>query len=935
MGLRPDYGTWGASLDDRDFATALLTGGIVRTTSPAESAEAIANRLFSLLAAPPPSAVGREPIEWSFPSDPGGFGDALYPPKLRDAWGLFRLRAPDVHVRLQIPNSPDLDGPWLAQQLTRPVPDPVSVYFRDDWMSSDADWGWPLEIGFLPTPTGGSMRVQPLARPWLATLIDSFELHPGKERCDLLVATETPAELLGALRSAGIHADANFVLLLGRAAVPWRRLVPALHDLASDLHASGVAMVDVPTSEWSTFFWQLVEHLSHDEPIDVALSGATTASSIQGPILIAHRELARVSRVSTRAEVLHAAIADRSAVVVSDGRARDAASRLEVLAAESPLPAPSEYVHESGAATTIANLGRDAGPLLAEAALTEETLSRRILARVLDTTTAGYPSPVPGGFVAGDPHVVEIGVGTPRTGWTAAETPFPDAALPPSRRPHTLQVVLAIPDLLPEPLVSTISLPSTGPSTTCSFPVGVVPSAMERVRGRISVVFRNRVLQTAILSAPVVTDHMVGLTGKNAIRVDVEAVIRPGLADLDRRRRFDASLVFNHTDAAVPAMQAFVNGRADLALHPDLDAQVRQFQRQISGIANDPDGYTALDTPQARALMAVLARLGTLLRDGLFAGSDRLEAVRAAERIQVVSVNPTILVPLELVYDRPSPAEDAALCPNTIARLGTGGDCGEDCPGGDAVPNPYVCPLAFWCSNKVIERHAADAAPADLLRDVRLELDPTSTKSDLPVFTGALFGASSRVDAFLPDGRQRVLAALTAAAGAAHLNAADTWETWKTEVTSTDPSLLLLLPHTDTDAADIQTIEIGSDHLAVDYLTADHVRAKDATVAPVVFLLGCSTALPKMPFQSVVIKLRALGASVVIGTVATILGRHAVPVAEAFVEELQTVAARETPMTFGEMIRETRRTLLGRGLVTALALTAYGDADWRIVAPPP
>jgi hypothetical protein len=104
---------------------------------------------------------------------------------------------------------------------------------------------------------------------------------------------------------------------------------------------------------------------------------------------------------------------------------------------------------------------------------------------------------------------------------------------------------------------------------------------------------------------------------------------------------------------------------------------------------------------------------------------------------------------------------------------------------------------------------------------------------------------------------------------------------------------------------------------------------------PVVLLLGCTTAVPLESFQSFTVQFGAMGAAVVIGTIAPVLGRHASRTAEALVEELGVLGrdpARRRGVPVGEALRAVRRRLLGRGILMSLSLAAYGDSDWRLPA---
>jgi hypothetical protein len=101
-----------------------------------------------------------------------------------------------------------------------------------------------------------------------------------------------------------------------------------------------------------------------------------------------------------------------------------------------------------------------------------------------------------------------------------------------------------------------------------------------------------------------------------------------------------------------------------------------------------------------------------------------------------------------------------------------------------------------------------------------------------------------------------------------------------------------------------------------------------------VLLLGCTTAVPLKSFQSFTVQFGAMGAAVVIGTIAPVLGRHASRTAEALLEELGAIGRdpveRKRGVPVGEAIRAVRRRLLARGILMSMSLAAYGDSDWRL-----
>jgi hypothetical protein len=98
-----------------------------------------------------------------------------------------------------------------------------------------------------------------------------------------------------------------------------------------------------------------------------------------------------------------------------------------------------------------------------------------------------------------------------------------------------------------------------------------------------------------------------------------------------------------------------------------------------------------------------------------------------------------------------------------------------------------------------------------------------------------------------------------------------------------------------------------------------------------VLLLGCATGVSDYPLLKLPTSFRRRGASIVLTTLTTVLGRHAGPVAQMLVEALHSLPAGDT-RPFGEIARDVRRKALADGNLMALVLAAYGDADWHLGA---
>ncbi|MDO9196327.1 hypothetical protein, partial [Rhodoferax sp.] len=167
-----------------------------------------------------------------------------------------------------------------------------------------------------------------------------------------------------------------------------------------------------------------------------------------------------------------------------------------------------------------------------------------------------------------------------------------------------------------------------------------------------------------------------------------------------------------------------------------------------------------------------------------------------------------------------------------------------------------------------------------------------------------------------------------------HLFLADDWSQWKTAMKQ-HPALLMLLPHHGIQAA-LDYLEIGDEKLAEDLgklsrgqIDRQYVNLDGRDPGPIVLLLGCQTAgETETGYGEMTQLIQQQHASIVLGTLAQILGRHAAPLARELVAEL--VAVADAQADFGTIMRRVRRRMLSRGYLMALCLVALGDAEWRL-----
>src|SRR5205807_209626 len=158
---------------------------------------------------------------------------------------------------------------------------------------------------------------------------------------------------------------------------------------------------------------------------------------------------------------------------------------------------------------------------------------------------------------------------------------------------------------------------------------------------------------------------------------------------------------------------------------------------------------------------------------------------------------------------------------------------------------------------------------------------------------------------------------------------AEDWNQWR-EAMNERPSLLLLMPHHGIQAK-LDYLEIGDEHLPEDLgklsraqLLRQYVNVDGRDPGPMVLLFGCQTAArSETGYVQITHLIHEQHASIVLGTLAEILGRHAAPVAREFIAEL--IAIKDPQTDFGTVMRRVRRRMLARGYLMALCLVALGD----------
>lgn len=521
-------------------------------------------------------------------------------------------------------------------------------------------------------------------------------------------------------------------------------------------------------------------------------------------------------------------------------------------------------------------------------------LEARLYARSSAETPVAY-------FRAGASHRVEVSVG-------AADLDREEVVL------QRLRVVLTEPRLLEAPQTAEVMISDSGPSSPASLTLEV-PEDVASVDARLLLVDGDRVVHTARLPQRVGSPP----AGQPINVAEVETVTRAVTAPPSGR--VAAAFVVDGgrfpTVTQIPASQ-----QSRLIRLPDTGADaVERIRHRLGEIVEAPEDFAGLERDSTRKLLIYLANQGRLLRSALVA--DFLgEALAVSPSLQVVSVAPDAYLPLELVYDHPAPREDAAVCPyagDTLRSLDALAPCSG--PHDETV----VCPVGFWGTSKVIERHAFQSRD-DLPDGFLVTAQPISGRDRIELNGGVLVGPSNRVDAYDPNTIARLRDRVEGATARGTL--VESWATWDQEVAANRPAILVLLPHTVySDELELPGLEIGLSDRRWASAIADGMMVPPNPA--IVLLLGCETAVAGVvSYERFPGNLRRAGASIVIATLTDVLGRHAAPLAERLVTLIMANPGR--PVRLGEVMVRLRRQLLAEGLPVVLTLAVFGDGDWLV-----
>ncbi len=768
--------------------------------------------------------------------------------------------------------------------------------------SKTAGWQWPVRIGFSDDRESMELldRFWAAGSPlnWVRALIRIVEVDTSFERnVDLLVVPGNLRRATEQLEGDRERIHAACVAIIGESGkenLEQERAVGQIRELTG---ADAVFFV-VP-NDFGKWLVNLLDDLSHSKPLDVALAGS--------------RNLKRgiPSTLWSTGDFL---------TVPSLG---DALLLKELILAgtQEKMARPPEET-----AGPEEDLDRTKGEIQPQPVQRVE--------RFLQAEVKSGGQILTRAFRKKCEHTIRIHIGPPEKGKIGVPDKFPEEKLPPTTADGwNLTISFFEPNLMKQPQVGPLFLPKTGRSDSCPFKL-YIPQEADHVEARIIVLHKNRIIQNTILSGPVTDDSRRETTeaGSGAGILFRSSFMVPfANRDPDKRSQFQAAFLLNHTGETPGVYQVKDNRslfvRLDSATIADLVDQVEGVIDRSEWDLPEFEGLTASGTTE---LLRELAWAGSSLYQSVIKRIDPGFAADTApingtvQKIQVVCANVSSRMPFEFIYDFPAPGDDTPICPRASEALRKG-SC-ELCEEKEENPAKVICPLGFWCMSRIIEWHAFTEESAQSTQNAPfvLQTGGLGDPSWLMVMKDPLVGYSNKVTAARKSSI-RDLKASFKKVGITSPTIVTSWDQWKENITRLQPSLEVLLVHTEKKGPRTM-IEIGRDMLSTLNLEG-YITDKKSWPA-IVLLLGCGTGTSRVQFQSVAAMVEACHAAIIVSTTSDVFGPIASRLAGYFVEQLGTL---EKSQSFGEVMLAIRRKALAEGVPMVLCLRSYGDADWQLI----
>lgn len=929
---RSIFGIWGSELDDDDFASALAALGLVADQLVELPSEERAKFVDECLG---DTLVHKEFLVWSVNIPLSSIGEIIKPVSasmLRDAWRKFIQSKSDRRLEIQVSKYITVVLPWVFKELLRSDVGLRGLYVRNEYTSEIRFWNWPLDVGVLSDHDSLVLKEQFEKIYWIDKLVQVQSLNQEDSTCDVLFIPHTPRNALSQLFSMPYKVNTGLVVLLDGMNEPWERTLPLLESIRTQVNACGICVMVIPYQSHTDFFNEFIEGIAHNQPPDIVFTMISRYLEYDFLYFSAATQFidnTTLTKATLRLTKNLMVLPENQPVLLSDNASNITPNfDFEMEAHELAIKLEEdldkiEFHHESYGASGIADITKAVKEIKAEDGYVAGP--RYIQGKVYHVPSDPLKRvPCEDKFIVGNRYMLDVHIGPPDEDWLKPDptSVFPVDEIEWKSDYERLQVVFYESYHSPEPQTATIILPKHRASSICQFRFRIKGDKKD-FEGRVTVLHRNRVIQTALLTGRVVSE--AGEKVDRQLELSIESVIRKNLETLDRRQEYDVAFIANHTAAGEPVLATIADERAYLKSIKNLEQVFKDIPAVLENVVRHPDKYPQDLTKKENAFwLRDLAFKGKYLYDGIVNQEIKPERLKGIERMQLISTV-TDYLPLEFIYDRTPPKMDAGLCPRYKEAL-KNGEC-TVCEYLNLPAAEYICPLGFWSLKYVIERHSVkkiDIGAADFA----LQSEPVKGRDKLQLFREILYATASRMDKVQKDGSKRVHDELEDASQH-NIVRVYNWDDWAKSIENYDPSLLVLLPHTQKGGDhNLPLMEIGDDSWLYDvYLNKVYVKKSDKAI-PILILFGCQTFDWSIPFKNFATQFKQYGAVIVISTLTKILGRHAAPVTETLIKNL--VDASKKGLSLGDAMLQTRRNAFREGIPMALTIVAEGDADWQL-----
>jgi hypothetical protein len=857
-----DLYPWGEELDESSRALALATIGVWIASVGApdlasflrvardQRAPQLATRIAGerrvpwdiapLLAA---SVAEREELERIQPAG-----------VLADLWIVANTRR-EAPPRLEVRSRWDrLDRyAWAVEQLSG-LGVGATPFVAAKLTAERANWQWPVRLGIPAGRRADSLygTLRPVVK-W-DELVEWVEVDGPDTPCDVLILETGKDVPLEPLVPYIDDLDVGCILafadgISGANLNPDTELRGFL--LRNRVRAWGVGLIDLAAARAGHFLHELVRQMSHDTTLDVGLAFASRAHVAFRPAALPI--LFAVPRALDEAHLTEFAGRLVDMLATANGGGPELPS--EVRGGALPPGGPVDHVvlreaignrgnfrYEEHGATTVARAARATRSRAAETVAPARP--RRIQTEVFGrnpTARSGrdrFSTAVTGALGPETEYEIEVSIRYPREGAVQADAEVDLSSLPQDRRTHRLDVAFQELGGTEPAQRGRIVIRADEESTATRFSFQTRSGTF---RARIIVSYRNRILQMVRFEADIMPAEAARPVRRkrDPQRLRVESNARASMSDLSHRRTFDFAMVANHADGD-PVLGLLKKGAYQQFGAGDISGELKWLEDTLTRLATQVGPLTS---KRNQALLRDLAIRGRRIFNHINSWNRGRKPLQPHHgRIQIVDGSPDAFFPIEFVYDRPMPSNDAKLCPKAKQAL-RDGVCPADCPPAGRE-SEVICPLGFWGLSLVIERHAF--MPGRVDKDiVALVAEPATGRNTLRPFGGAAYAASDRADAVKKGSIKLVGDAIERAVGRP-TKVLRTWAEWTRSVETDAPPLLVLICHTDEQQRAGQPavqIEIGAanprrpEWLDVDAVDAAYVVGPAGTPNPVVLLI--------------------------------------------------------------------------------------------------